>query len=423
MPIRRDLWTLALVGLVLFAAAVVMRSGGGAAVTQKPDGVRETRGDRPVEALPADPRRPSDLPRHRPFEARANPPPSSADAGIAEGIAVRVVDSTDNPRAATTIELRAAAPGGGAGAIIGDPVVTDSRGLASVLIPLPSRKRELVLTTGLLLEEPLAIAVSPSAAQPILLRTPEVGAVEIRLVDENGAVFAANAEAWILLGTNDPPADPVVRQRHRRPFIAGVARFEGVEAGTVVLVEARFDDAALVTIPRLIEGPSAEGATSTVTLAARRRDMAAASGHSVADDGGVSRPGIKRHSAVQGPAAAGGSAPAAASALAVTLKPYEALPHWPLSIQLELTTPTGGAVVDARVDAKGKAALVAPAGRYEIRMRLFRAAPDGWTSVELRGESAAPLRTEIRSGTVASQVIDLDSDAIAAAVARLVTDG
>jgi hypothetical protein len=360
--------------------------------------------DRPAVRKPDDPHRTGPPRLSETVRPPANAVAPGLDGASTGLIAVRVADARGAPRAGTPVELWDGDPTQG-GIRRGVPVRADAAGSASLPWPADRALKRAFIVPAMLLAEPHAAPVARGAAEATFLAVPDAGDVEISFVDEGGAPYRGVADAVVLLAEHDPPADAVLRDRARAEASGGVARFSGVETGTLLLIEGRLRDRSLRTAPLLTEGPSTDGAIVRAALRVLPRSSASAR--------------VRAADPALGPPRAG--APAAAeneASLVLRPEPSDAVPAWPLVLEIVFASAAPVATVSARVDEKGVARVALPAGRWRPKLRLWRAAPDGWTTTDVASESPA---FDARAGASDDRALKVDAAAIAAAAAELAT--
>lgn len=364
--------------------------------------------DRPADRRPDDPRRaegPRPVAPTRPTTASESRAAAGAAASAGASVAVRVVDARGAPRSGVRVELMDGDPDIGAVRRFGAPAITDGNGAARLPWPSDVNVSRGLLAPALLLLESHALPIARSERDEVVLTTPDVGAVDVAFEDERGEPYVGAVEALLLHAQNDPPTDGLLRARATARAENGLARFAGVETGTLLLLEGRVADTALRAVPLQTEGPSVEGAR----LRARLRVVAR----------GAASPRVRSFSPALGPPKAGVPTPGDGDGgLILRPTPAEALPSWPFVVEVVLAPAAGGpAEISARVDEKRVARLAPPAGSWRPQFRVWRATPDGWLAVDAAGAPATPL--VVRKGGAADVSLPIDEASLAAAVAEL----
>ncbi|HYC76512.1 MAG TPA: hypothetical protein VEI02_02690, partial [Planctomycetota bacterium] len=247
-------------------------------------------------------------------------------------------------------------------------------------------------------------------AEPVRLATPDVGAVELSFLDDDGAPWRGPADVLLLVADADPSPDENVRRRRTARTVGGTARFEGVETGTLLLVEARPDDPRKLSAPLQVEGPSAEGATIRAVVRVTSRPPAAGGG---APRPRFVAPGLGPARVKPAPVGRG------EGALLARCGPAAALPSWPYALEIGLAVaPDRAPETFSRCDEKGLARATLPAGRWWPRFRLWRAQPDGWLAVDVRSATPPPPIT-VEPGVERDASLTVDAAALEEAAAIL----
>jgi hypothetical protein len=385
-------------------------NGGGKPSTPSARGKGED--ERPAVQKPPDPRRPGE-PAPAPATRRTAPipprgagtPPVPPPEAVAATCAVRVVDAAGRPRAGVVVELRDADPALGRSRRFGAPATSDVGGLATLSWPSDAAVRRGFVAASLLLAAPRAVAVERDGAETATLALPDLGVVEASFVDEAGEPYGGAIDARLLVADRDPPVDDADRERAVARTLGGTARFEGVEANTLVVIEGDAADPDLRVAPLVADGPSENGATLRLTLRVLRRDAAPF--------------GVSPRAPDLGPPPAGPT-PAGRGEGTLILRPgaRDDLPRWPLAVEIVLGPASGaGAGATVRVNDKGAAYATLPAGRWTVRYRLWRATAKGWLVADVGGD--APSAVDVKAGVERDLTLTLDAAAVEAAASLL----
>jgi hypothetical protein len=361
--------------------------------------------ERPVDAKPKDPRK-------RAVDRRPpNPrPPETPETRARMKLGVRVLDVTGKPRAGVPFELVTGAPGGSLGRVLEAARASDASGPIEFPWPKAAAGQDVFLSAAMILEEPLLMQVARGSPETVTITIPESGEVLVKVEGPDGRPFEAPVRVLALAAANDPWPDAPALERASTMAEGGRAKLPLVESGTLVLIEGRTADRSFAIAPKLVEGPASEGAVVETTLVARKRQGSDVTPPVVAK---FVLPG-------SGPSAAGIDGAPRESGVRVTMRPKDALPQWPLVIQVGLRKSAGGALDRAaRVDPRGTATIAAPPGRYAVACRLWRAMPDGWVTAdaELVAPGHAPI--DVLAGRPQAAEVTVDAQALAAAAAAL----
>jgi hypothetical protein len=407
MLLRPRTAILATLAAVLLVAIVILKG------SERPDDspepakappIERTGPDRPVAARPSDPRKRSEDRRPAP------PKPSSAPASRpSAGIAAFVVDAEGRARGGIPVELRSADSLLNPGGLLDAARVSDQNGF--VHFPSPKAARDgMILSAGMILEEPLVVPVTEAPSEPVTLRIPESGELEVLVVDVQGRPFDQPVRVLVLVATNDPWPDPAALARATRPCEGGRARIPLVESGTLVLVEGRAADARWRIVPKLIEGPAREGALVTTSLVVTERHAT--------ESAPSTRPRFVPPD--QGPQAGARQAGPRDGTVRITVRPKDALPQWPLLLQVGLRRAPAGAPDHAtRANARGVASLATPPGRFVAVCRLWRVMPDGWITSDAELVVPGQPAIDVAAGRQQSVEIAVDPRALASTAAAL----
>ncbi len=348
-------------------------------------GATDRESERPARQKPVDPRRPTERKSPTPEAPR---PDLNAGAAVSRPVpeatflSLRVVDAGGQAQPGIPIDVFASDPTTGPARRLASGVVSDALGLARWSWPADPSVREGFVLPGVLTAVPQAVAVRRDVVDPVVLVLPDFGGVEIGFVDESGAPYQGTVDVRLLLAENDPPVDPSLRERCVARTTGGLARFDRVEAGTLLVVEGAAAEEGLRIAPLVAEGPSSAGAKIGLTLRAVSRDAAPAGVSVFGPELGP--PGLKPDL----PTEEEGS-------LILRPDPRDAVPAWPLVLEIVCGPKSGGgAGVSARVDEKSAARMNLPPGRFTARFRLWRATASGWLVTEVGGRKPADLMVE-----------------------------
>ncbi len=376
--------------------------------TPPPPAVIDREAERPARQKPADPRRPTE-----PKPPSPEGPRPGVDAGAtatrpapeAVFLTVRVVDSAGRAVPGIPVDVFETDPTTGPSKRLGLGVVSGAQGEARWAWPADQTVREGFVLSGVLTAVPHAVPVRREVVEPTVLVLPDFGDVEVGFVDEEGAPYLGAVDVRLLLAENDPPADLALRERSAARTTGGVARFEHVEAGTLLVVEGSTAEEGLRIAPLVAEGPSAVGSKIALTLRAMSRDAAPA--------------GVSVFGPELGPPPVKPALPTEEEgSLILRPDPRDAVPAWPLVLEIVCGPKQGGgAGSSARVDEKSAARLNLPGGRFTARYRLWRATASGWLVVDVGGKKPADLT--VRPGEERDLSIAVDRTALETAAGLL----
>lgn len=199
-----------------------------------------------------------------------NPPPAALDVScqLSASVTARVVNSAGIPQAGVRVNLCV-------GDVSLEPVIgvlAGPDGLAhirrlEVLIAEESESADFVLALEGLLGAAAVVGFDARAppAEPIELRMPEHGSVEVRILQKDGQALAKAAFAELSLLQDDDFGSYTPVQEFRVKVRDGVARFAPVAVGQQVCARAWLPDESLIGVA-IGPGPGTAGATAILDL-------------------------------------------------------------------------------------------------------------------------------------------------------------
>jgi hypothetical protein len=324
---------------------------------------------------------------------------------VADYLFVRLADPAGAPLVEVGVDLFDADPSVGPARLLAEGTTTAPSGEARLSWPSDPNLRTGFVLPRIVTAAPRAFVAARGAPEPLLARLPELGAVEVRALAEDGEAYAGSLEVRVLVAEADPPVHPALRARGVRRSQEGLARFPFVETGTLLVVEGAASEEGVRVAPLVAEGPAAAGASVALKLRTFVRDAAPA--------------GVRVFDAGLGPPPAKPSEPTEGErSLILRPAPRAATPAWPLVLEVVCEPRRrGGAGGSARVDEKGAARLNLPPGRYGVRYRLWRATAVGWLAADVGGRKPADL--DVPAGEEADLPLSLDRTALESAAGLL----